>query len=215
MVGGRGKGSLVGWISRIFSRRPAPLLPEFPGSPDQPQGFGYKCAWLAVRASEPEVVAKALELKNVRPATWPEGLATAYGSATALFVTPVLDGWVLAAGAAGFPDGAQDLSEATRKLSASLTTVSFGFATHRVVELQSWVRADRGQVVRAFSFLGESGETLLDVGPRLPEEAGIDFDLDLPNVSENDVIRLAGAWSIDPTTLSTHAPTPPGLVGEL
>src|SRR5262249_5909021 len=45
------------------------------GSPvaDRPQNFGYKCAWLAVRATSPQEVAAALGLTRVEPINWKDG----------------------------------------------------------------------------------------------------------------------------------------------
>ena len=82
-------------------------------------------------------------------------------------------------------------------------------------------------------WVGERGETLWDEGEQTPEERDLGFrffderspeasqegywerkDLSFPN--EDCVTRLAGAWSLDPTTLDERFPVPGlGLLGNL
>ncbi len=91
-------------------------------------------------------------------------------------------------------------------LSETLATEVQFFMTHRVVELHHWERAVDGKLLRAFEYLGESGEITDWRGP--PDEAevaiGIPAALDDESevlVSEMDVMRLAARWSLDPTAL--------------
>jgi hypothetical protein len=62
--------------------------------PDGPNPFGFKTTWVAVRAKNPFLVAKALRLESRHPANWSSGLQAAYRGW--VFVTPPIDGWVLA-----------------------------------------------------------------------------------------------------------------------
>ena len=95
------------------------------------------------------------------------------------------------------------------------------FVTHRVVELHHWERALAGEVVRSFEYLGEKGTVTRWVGAPDEVERAIglpaSFDLDrAPEeddydviVGEQDVMRVAGAWSVDPTSLDGQpAPGP-------
>jgi hypothetical protein len=99
-------------------------------------------------------------------------------------------------------------------LSAALHTEVQYFATHRVTELHRWQRAVDGALVRAFGYVGQTGEVTSWRGEPDPaeREAGLPAVLDPDTtvlVGENDVLRVAGAWSIDPSTLSGRpAPGP-------
>ena len=177
--------------------------------------FGYKTIWLAVRTESPRAVVEALGGKS-RPATWREGLA----ETTGLFVTPSIDGWVLVTGnleAADTTDPSTALS-LPKALSTGLATEVQYFGTHRLVEWHSWARVVRGEVVRAYGYVGESGKTLFVVGKATVDELALNFDFfderspdasnagywertDLRYPGEEDVMRIAGRWSVDPTTL--------------
>jgi hypothetical protein len=75
------------------------------------------------------------------------------------------------------------------------TEVQF-FATHRVTEAHSWARARPSGLERAYGYVGETGETVMDEGPRTAEELALDPDIP----DEEDVMALAAAWSVDPTS---------------
>ncbi|MGC9669448.1 hypothetical protein ACNTMW_23195 [Planosporangium sp. 12N6] len=179
-------------------------------------GFGPKQAWLAVRDGDPAAVAAALGLRDLGPASWRNGIDLAYLTDDRLVLTPPLPGaaqarWLLVAGrwllrTAGTLDVAA--------LSATLGTEVQFFATYRVSELHRWQRAVDGVLVRSFEYVGETGEvtewrgapddTEVTIGlPAVPDE-----DADIL-VSEDDVMRLARAWSVDPTALDGQpAPGP-------
>ncbi|GAA4589223.1 hypothetical protein GCM10023107_12100 [Actinoplanes octamycinicus] len=98
-------------------------------------------------------------------------------------------------------------------LSTALDTEVQYFATHRVTELHRWQRAVKGDLVRAFGYVGQTGEVTSWFGEPGPaeREAGLPGTLDDEStvlVAERDVFRVAGAWSIDPTTLTGPAPGP-------
>ena len=178
--------------------------------------FGYKTIWLAVRSDEPRAVVEALGGRS-RRATWKEGLA----DGSHLFVTPPIDGWVLVTGnleAADTSDVDSRLAFSTA-LSTRLETEVQYFGTHRIVEWHAWARIVRGEVVRAHGYVGESNETLFDVGAATPDELALGFKF-LNNEGpetrpdERDVTRLAGRWSIDPTTLGERAAVGDGWIVE-
>ncbi|MBX6313690.1 MAG: hypothetical protein IRY99_12340 [Isosphaeraceae bacterium] len=161
-------------------------------------------------------MATTLNLEDARPSTWAEGIEHAYyGSLpdgrSEMFVSPPIAGWTFAVG------GLRRLTELQVSewlsflgdLSAKLGEIQY-FNTYRVVEHHAWAKAVGGQIVRAFSYLGERQEILADVGNRTPEEA--ELDLDYP--SEHDVMRLAGRWSIDPSRIEEYESEPSlGLLG--
>jgi hypothetical protein len=94
------------------------------------------------------------------------------------------------------------------ELSAALSTEVQFFATYRVGEAHRWERAVDGRLVRAFGYVGESGKVVewrgepdaaeAAIGIVHEPDAGADSDI---LVSEDDVMRLAGVWSVDPSGL--------------
>jgi hypothetical protein len=175
-------------------------------------GFGGKQAWLAVRDGDPATVLAALGLRDLGTVPWREGIDIAYLTDDRVAITPPLP-WVLAVGR-WFLQTPVDVTV----LSAALHTEVQFFATHRVTELHRWARAVDGELVRAFGYVGQTGEVTSWHGDPDPVEraAGIPEILDEETtvlVSEHDVLRVAGAWSIDPTTLSGRPAPGPLRVG--
>jgi hypothetical protein len=179
-------------------------------------GFGGKQAWLAVRDTSPGDVLAALGLRDLGDVPWRTGIDLAHLSDDRVAATPLLPGardtsWCLAVGRYLLLPGAHlDVIELSGKLQ---TEVQF-FATHRVTELHRWQRASDGELIRAFGYVGQTGEVTSWSGDPDPaeREAGLPghFDDDATVlVSERDVLTVAGAWSIDPTTLGGRpAPGP-------
>jgi hypothetical protein len=142
-------------------------------------GFGGKQAWLAVRAGEPAEVLAALGLRDLGTVTWRDGIDLAHLTDDRVAVTPPLPGARDTSWvlATGRRLIRPDAAVDVAGLSAALRTEVQFFLTHRVTELHRWQRA-----------------------AELEEETTV-------LVSENDVLTVAGAWSIDPTTL-TGRPAP-------
>ena len=176
-------------------------------------GFGGKQAWLAVAGAEPVEVMAALGLRDLGPVRWRDGMDVAHLTDDRVAVTPPLPGardtaWVLVVGRRliGVPPDVVALSE---RLGAEVQY----FATHRVTESHRWQRAVKGELVRAFGYVGQSGEVTSWFGEPDPAErdAGLPGVLDEETsvlVGEQDVMRVAAAWSIDPTTLTGPVPGP-------
>jgi hypothetical protein len=194
------------------ARKPADLPPE------RAVSFGYKSQWLAVKADDPGVVLKALGASNSREAGWPEGVAASEGK---VFATPPLDGWVLVLG--NFPQigggGDEELTALVSTLSSELDTEVQYFGTHRVVDYHAWLRARNEAISRAYAYLGEQGQTLLDEGERSEAETALGLSFfddtsseakaedywerdDLTYPDEENVMEVAGRWSVNPTTLA-------------
>jgi hypothetical protein len=179
-------------------------------------GFGPKQAWLAIRDGDPAAVTAALRLRDLGPVPWRNGIDLAYLTDDRLVLTPPLPGagdsrWLLVTGRWLLKgEFVVDIAE----LSATLGTEVQLFATYRVSELHRWQRAVDGALVRAFEYLGETGEVTewlgapdaAELAVGLPPEPDDDADI---LVSEGDVLRLAGAWSVDPSALDARpAPGP-------
>jgi hypothetical protein len=175
-------------------------------------GFGGKQAWLAVRDGDPATVLGALGLRDLGEVPWREGIDVAHLTDDRVAVTPPLP-WVLAVGR-WFLQTPVDVTVLSAKLH---TEVQF-FATHRVTELHRWARAVDGELIRAFGYVGQTGEVTSWYGDPDPAEraAGLPETLDdeaTVLVSEHDVLQVAGAWSVDPTTLSGRPAPGPLRVG--
>lgn len=202
------------------------------GTSDQPIGFGYKCAWLALRTDDPSSVAAALFPERPSRCDWRSGYRSIYGRDRGLaFLTPSIQGWVLAAAwdlpTFNGPKVPDKLTPLLDRLVATFPEVQH-FATHRVVGYQSWSRLIGGQLVRSFTYSGERSEILRDVGEadecerRLidahqatwrPSDSSPTYQF---RPSEDHVIAMASAWSIDPTGLHKMGlPPSSGLLGRL
>ncbi|WP_187434484.1 hypothetical protein [Paenibacillus methanolicus] len=177
---------------------------ELSEEPDIPHPFGYKCQWYAVRTDRLTELVDHFGLTGCRAANWASGLDGAYGGY--YFVSPPVAGWTLVVNAF-MPDfaeaGDRHPVQMTRELSARFGEACY-FGTHRVVEYHAWVKAVNGQVVRAYGYVGEQGETIADIGEPTSEERelGLAFtSLDEEDAhwpSEDDVLEMAAAWTIDP-----------------
>lgn len=195
-------------------------------TPDSPVAFGYKSLWLAIRTDDPEAVVEALGRTGFERANWRTGILAA--QADAVFVTPAVDGWVLVVDPElpnlGHPPDEERWRARLAPLAERFPDVQY-FASHRVVDYHAWARFENGELMRAYAWLGERGETLTDFGnPTAAEiELGQDFvdsrspeaqddgfwdrdDLAFP--SEDDVMNVAGLWSVDPTTLDERGGQP-------
>lgn len=178
--------AVMAQFGTMTSRAPAP-----PGH--HPASFGPKTGWIAIRAASADAVVEALDLRDVRPASWDDGIEAAYSEG--VFVGPPVNGWVFAAGV-GLLTKRVDPAALSGQLGAQVQL----FRTHRVTEGHEWSLAENGTVIRAVRYLGETGEF-----HQLGEPTSIERSLGLDNpgadISEDDVFAVAGAWSLDPTTL--------------
>jgi hypothetical protein len=212
----------LGWMDRA-------------GSEVMARRFGYKTAWVAARDVSPDALAAAMALHKARPVGWDDAIAQSYndGMAKHVFITPPISGWTLCAGVAllqmteGRPP---EFVASVQILASTLRTEVQYFATHRVVELHAWARASPSGLARAYMFIGESGDTVIDIGSKSAEETALGFafadasapeaqvdgywereDLTFPD--ENAVMQLAGRWSLDPSSFSESADFGTGLLG--
>ncbi len=221
---------------RILSGRAG--LPPIDITPDRPQSFGYKISWLAVPAPSPDALASALALADPRfsattfhPCNW--GSAFARINRTFLnrevFVTPSIDGWVLAVNWSGSEDRAETIQPVLEILSQEFGE-AYWFASHRVVSYVGWGAAKEGGLIRLYA--EADFEVLFDLGQPPTEEGNLDLvlctewaervedvtpeeedELGMRLPDEESVIALARAWSIDPTTLDDREVAGLGRIG--
>jgi hypothetical protein len=193
-----------------------------------PVSFGYKCSWLAIKGLTPEKIIELLPVRDAQVADWSEGIAAAYEGQT--FVSPSVDGWVLVVSTvfSSFSDQPSSFVEWLAAVSRRIDAAVQLFVTHRVVEYHAWCWADRGKVVRAYGWCGESGETVIDLGRKskaeeerplhvfddVPAEEGQEDKFVFPD--EEYLLQLAGRWSINPAMLEeNHPELGPGWLGSV
>jgi hypothetical protein len=194
-----------------------------------PVSFGYKMGWLTIRSTDRDAVVETLRLADPTEATWKAGVEAVYrvfyqrfGRFSTVFVSPPVNGWTFVVGDWTMGTGEEQGVRAIQQL-VSRASAAFGeaqaFATYRVIEYHHWMLAREGRLLRSFAYLGESGEVLADSGEPTPVELGFhwyppsredsdegDEDPDaeedlLPD--EEAVMKVAGAWSINPDLLET------------
>jgi hypothetical protein len=185
---------------------------------DHMVGFGGKQSWLAVRDGDPAKLLAALGMVDLGEVPWRDGIDLVHLTDDRLAVTPLLPGardtrWMLAAGLYLMHHPVDVIA-----LSGELATEVQFFATHRVTELHRWQRAVSGEPVRAFGYVGQTGEVTSWQGDPDPAErdAGLPGRLDEDTtvlVSERDVLAVAGAWSIDPSSLNGRPAPGPLRIG--
>lgn len=218
-------GFLMGVLGGLFGFGVIPVYrPNYAGEPepDRPIPFGTCMAWLALDTVDTEAVAAALGLRDVRPATWEEGIPAANRSA--IYVTPPLADWTLALGKSLFPRDRLDrhVKPLLERLSQQFGEAQF-FCTHLDFELHAWALAREGQLVRGYGWLGEKELVLWNEGRPTDEERRLGFqfpdgqssneNITVPN--EHAVLQIAFLWSIDPMTLNEQFMEPGmGLLGE-
>jgi hypothetical protein len=182
-------------------------------------GFGYKTGWLAIRDGDADAILAQLGGEAIGPIGWREGVHRSYDTRDSVIVTPLLPGgdgasWILVA---GWWIAANHDSLDTAALSRALGREVQLFVTHRVVEAHRWERARDGDVLRSFEYIGDQGEVTRWAGVPDDVERAIGLpatfdrttdDVDVI-VNERDVMRVAGAWSVDPSSLDGQpAPGP-------
>lgn len=216
---------------------PGEVASDFGATPDAPRAFGYKTAWLAIKTRDTGKVVRALQLEQLSPANWRDGIATIYDdelSQHTVFVTPPVSGWTFVIGLAlPYPMGRRFEDRCTPlllKLGRKFSDVQFYF-TYPPIDFYAWARVLDGRLQRAFAWGDEGviwnkgkvtaqerefGLKILDI--RAVQDAA-DTDL-LSDVmvfpSEDHVVGLAGKWSIDPTDLeNAKAALGIGLLGKM
>lgn len=199
-----------------------------PATPDHPIGFGYKCAWLALKTTHTTAIVAALELRKVCSANWRQGIDAAYTLNERVFVAGPVDGWTFVVGLDASrllysEDGGDRLREWIERLSGEFDEACY-FVTHRGVDYHAWVRAVDGKVVRGFVYSPDFDDARgvgWAMGDLSDDERTLDINLvgldrdDHRRPDEDDVIRMAEVWTINPLLLDDRdLPMSAGVVGE-
>jgi hypothetical protein len=178
--------------------------------------------WLAVKTLKPSAVQAALQLHGPAPCSWEEGMARAREDK--LFISPPISGWILVVGS-GLPEPADDPDKSFLFLSAlsrKLGQVQF-FSASRALHHHGWALLDKGRVLRAYAW---AGETLWNQGPLTAAEKELDMQCleyasgqslfairDALSANTDKVSQLAGRWSIDPAAIPPENSLRRGIVG--
>jgi hypothetical protein len=188
--------------------------------------FEAPSRWLAVRTHNPLSVQQAMGVQHPRACPWGDALSTPFEPR--LFISPPVQGWVLVMGC-DLPDPIADIDECflfLTRLSQQLGDVQF-FARNRAVSHHGWARLDSGKVIRAYMW---AGETLWNQGSETKAERDLKMrcltyadNSDALGVAEREafalntdkVVRLAGAWSLDPTAVGADLLETNGIAGDL
>lgn len=190
-------------------------LPPLETTPDRPQFFGYKTAWIAVRTGNAEEVARFFEPAELRRANWRSGVDAAWQGVR--FITPSVDGWTFVIVPLHTIAPGEDITAIAEELSRRFGEAQY-FHTHRIAEAHAWYLFLNGEEQRAYEYCGHSGTTDANRGPQTAGEIELGyqyFDENSPEAEADDywerteltwpdeghVMEVAGKWSIDPRTL--------------
>lgn len=200
----------------------------FGTEPDFPCAFGYRMSWLAIKSHDTRAVVEALGLTDVIACNWNSGIGAVYDSGLGdnhVYVTPSVKGWTFVAGVPlPYPAGPQYVDKATPLLvglGGRFPEVQYFFA-FPPLDFYSWARVADGRLVRAFAagddgVIWSKGKTTREerqLGLKLFELRGVNGrrgdaggELIL-HPTEEHVMRIAQAWSIDPTKLTAASALP-------
>ncbi len=203
----------MSFLNKLFGEKPTKSEPPQTEQsqmaemlPDKPRPFGYKTSWLCVKCDSSEQVIDAIDLKKAARSNWEFGLSQ---TRDRVFVSPPLDGYVLAVGYGTFgimPSADEEL-EALKAVAAKFDEVQC-YASHRVSDFYAWAKFVKGELVRGYVWNGGEGMVSLNEGELTPEEENLGFNSfiqgnedDWENVGfpdEENVVEIAAAWGIDP-----------------
>lgn len=190
----------------------------FSVAPDRPCAFGYKMAWLAIRTRDTEAVVEALGVGEPLPCNWDSGIGTVYDDRLGdyhVYISPPVNGWTFVVGIAlPHPTGRGFVDKCTPfllGLGKRFVEVQY-FFTYPPIDFFSWARILDKKLVRGFA-IGDEG-MVWNKGKPTPEERSLGLKLfELRGVkgrkgdaggalilhpTEDHVMQLARAWSIDP-----------------
>ncbi len=218
---------------------PAPAMDE---KPPVKVAFGYKSAWFAISSEDTQSIFDAFGLTDPKSANWPDGLTFAYSDVTAsqsspTFVTPPVNGWTFVLTglrySADSPKGIETLNARLKELSEKFGEAQY-FGSYRVVDYVAWYKAQKGKIVRGFSFadgtlFDNSGATTdAELASGLFDMTGMDEDAFWAflmasesegkpmHFVEDDPMRVAERWSVThPTSDVMTNDAASGLIGTL
>ena len=193
-----------------------------PLSKNAPQPFGSQTCWLAIHAKHMKEVADILEIENARSCDWQSGLAASTQNDGSVFVTPPIGEWVLVIGRSilkkvglDYPiDGFKWVKEVSEQFG-----LVYYFCTHQKAQYQAWVKADKGEVERAYAYSGKENEVFWEWGDMTNTEAALLRSLEAVYgnqvIDEAVVLALAAKWTVDTSFRNVTNVSGPGILGTL
>ncbi|MDX1958243.1 MAG: hypothetical protein SFU98_06700 [Leptospiraceae bacterium] len=188
-------------------------------SPDLPVGFGYKCQWIVVKSNDFYKLLSILNFDENYSSNWKSGIESAYSGN--YFVSPPINGWIFIVNSImPFIDTREkDNPINLVKILSKEFGESYYFGTHRIVDYHSWIKAKNGNIIRAYAYLGETGNILIDQGELTKEEINNNMyfskltgvNAEYPN--EEDVLKISSDWSISSQLDGKYSEKGVGVVG--
>ena len=200
---------------------------------DNPVGFGYKMIWIAVKTNQKNRLAEIIKLEQIQNANWESGINDAHDEG--IFITPQIGEWTLITGnglvkISDNPENLTEFENLINSLSAEFGEAQF-FGTHRVVEYHCWMKSKAGKMERIYAYIGESMENIKVYGLPTEAEEGLNLFNSLSDEAKNEayferedliyaneelVMKIANAWSVNPTALAerTDIKAELGLIGK-
>lgn len=176
-----------------------------------PQPPDYKKGWLAIRSDDTTGVARSLNLQASRKVSWREGMRAVDADATGklVFVAPPVHGFTLIVGnwiaQPGKKQNVKSVEQHIAKMSNRYEVQAF--ASDPASDFRYWMLAKHGHVERAFAYAGGTMKLLEVVGPPTSDERFSWSQLSKGWIPcEDDVMTVAGRWSVNPTTLASEPP---------
>lgn len=213
--------------SQQKSAAPAQNIPAYDTTPDLPQPFGYKLGWLCIKGKTPEEIISILGLKNAQAANWESGLDAVYEDMfSKVFVSPVINGYVLAVGYVpfGVMKSVEQELKALDKIAAQVDEMTC-FTTQRTVDIHVWAKYVAGKLIRGYGWIGESGDIYLNRGEITPEEINLGFtnliqnpecDWDTVDIPDEEyVMNISAAWGVDTSFTDGDYETGTGFVCDI
>lgn len=185
--------------------------------PDKPMNFPAQAVWFSVKSESALKVAQALGLTSVVITNWESGLDLAQEN-NCVFVTPPIDGWVLATGL-DLPKG--NTSQSYKQVAQLLKGLSKDFGETYffagVMDYYCWAKSGNGAIQRLYAYSGNT-EEFRSLGYQLGIERNYKLVEILPDDipeedqdywSRNDIThpdmelleKIVEDWNIAPTKL--------------
>lgn len=189
---------------------------------NDPQPFGSQTCWLAIRTKHMKEVADILEIEDAHSCDWESGLAASAQNDGSVFITPAIGDWVLVIGRSilkkvglDYPiDGFKWIKEVSEQFG-----LVYYFCTHQKAQYQAWIKADKGEVERAYAYSGKENEVFWEWGDMTNTEAALLRSLEAVYgnqiIDEAVVLALAAKWTVDTSFRNVTNVSGPGLLGVL
>ena len=175
--------------------------------PDYPYPFGYKTCWYAIKNETTQSVIEKMKLQTVSESNWEDGIGRVCNSENCVFVSPLIDGYILNIGMT--PD---DEHSNVKNHALPFSELQY-FGTHRVTEYNAWAKYMDGKIIRGYCYIGDRHEVTWCEGDITLEEVLLGFgkfprsndellseNFDFENLpDEEDVLAIAKAWGVDTT----------------